>query len=156
MHSVILCLFAILSCLLAPAVSAEVYKWTDAEGRVHFGDRPPGRDAESVTIRGAGKDDANDYQAPVTPADRAAKQRRLLNAFEEERRQKQEQKDEARNKKMERQRSCAKARDELEGLLTHGRIYNLDKDGNRVYLDGPGRDRAIADARREVEHRCGK
>jgi glutaredoxin len=38
--------------LVAPvAVAADVYKWTDAEGRVHFGDRPPdAAAAEKVKI----------------------------------------------------------------------------------------------------------
>lgn len=40
-------LLALLAILAAPPSAAgDVYKWTDAEGRVHFGDRPP---AEAVT-----------------------------------------------------------------------------------------------------------
>ena len=42
-----------LAVLLAPALaSAEVYRWTDDQGNVHFGDRPPeGRSSESVDVR---------------------------------------------------------------------------------------------------------
>ncbi len=34
------------------AFAGEVYKWTDADGRVHFGDRPPeGAPAQEIRIR---------------------------------------------------------------------------------------------------------
>ncbi len=156
MYHNITCLFALLSCLLAFSASAEVYKWTDAEGRVHFGDKPPDQNAESVTIRGRAKDDAETDQPEVTQDERAAKQRRLLNAFEEERRINREHKEEARKEKLKRQQNCAEARGELENLLTHNRIYEFDKNGNRVFLDGDGRDRVIAEARKDVEYWCGK
>lgn len=156
MHHNILNLFALLSCLLAFSASAEVYKWTDAQGRVHFGDKPPGEGAESVTIRGADKDETKDYQPTVIQEERAERQRRLLNAFEEERQIKREQKEEARKEKLKRQKNCSEARGELENLLTHNRIYEFDKNGNRVFLDGDGRDKAIADARKDVEYWCGK
>jgi len=39
--------------------SAEVYKWTDSHGRVHFGDRPPAdAQAEAVHLR------INTYESP--------------------------------------------------------------------------------------------
>lgn len=53
-HLVALCL-----CVCGAGAWAEVYRWTDADGRVHFGDKPP-RDAqtEQVEIR------INSYSAP--------------------------------------------------------------------------------------------
>ena len=55
----------LLGLLLATTAGAgEIYRWTDAQGRVHFGDRPPGR--------GAGKPLAVQpnllESVPVTPA----------------------------------------------------------------------------------------
>jgi hypothetical protein len=44
--------------LNVPAVAAEVYKWTDALGQVHFGDRPPaGVQAMQKELRPAMGDD---------------------------------------------------------------------------------------------------
>jgi hypothetical protein len=37
--------------VLAFPASAQVYKWTDAEGNVHFGTQPPPGDQEEVHIR---------------------------------------------------------------------------------------------------------
>lgn len=40
-------------CLLALPAGADIAKWTDAEGRVHYGDRPPvGKGAKSEPLRG--------------------------------------------------------------------------------------------------------
>ena len=45
-------LLLLLAAVLAFAASAQVYKWKDAEGRTHFGDRPPpDAKTEEVKIR---------------------------------------------------------------------------------------------------------
>ena len=40
-----------LSCLSSMSVAQEIYRWTDAQGRVHFGQRPQAADAERVDVR---------------------------------------------------------------------------------------------------------
>jgi len=53
----------IILCVLASAAFAEVYKWTDANGRVHYGDNPKeGDNAEQVKLQ------INSYEA-VTVTD---------------------------------------------------------------------------------------
>jgi glutaredoxin len=45
-------LLALMLLCLGIAAHGEIYRWTDAEGRVHFGDKPQQPDkAESVTVR---------------------------------------------------------------------------------------------------------
>lgn len=142
---------ALCACLLAVGAPAEVYKWTDAEGRVHFGDRPPQGGAETVPMPEKMGDD------PVaTPEERLEKQRRLLNAFEEERRQKRDAQAQARQEKAERQRNCAEARDNLLSQETASAVYRLGPDGQRVYLDEGEREQALARARAAVEQWCGQ
>ena len=52
-------LFFILLMLLPVIASAGVYSWTDENGKVHFGDRPPiDREAEVITVR------VNTYASP--------------------------------------------------------------------------------------------
>ncbi len=51
-------------------VTAEIYKWTDESGRVHFGDAPTTTEAESVTVEvnsfeSVEYDDIDFYQPPV-------------------------------------------------------------------------------------------
>jgi hypothetical protein len=151
MQTIIRSLLALCACLVTAAAPAEVYKWTDAEGRVHFGDRPPQGEAETVPMPGRTGD------APVaTPEERLEKQRRLLNAFEEERRQKRDAQAQARQEKAERQRNCAEARDNLHSQETASAVYRLGPDGERVYLDEGEREQALARARAAVAQWCGK
>jgi hypothetical protein len=47
--------FALVLLLLAPAVAAQVYKWTDAHGTVHYSETPPpqGTSFKRITTTGA-------------------------------------------------------------------------------------------------------
>ena len=47
----------------ASTATAEVYKWVDEDGRVHFGDRPQAEDAEAIELK------------PAAPATTGARQR---------------------------------------------------------------------------------
>ena len=53
-------LFILIAILLfAMSTSAEILKWTDSNGKVHFGDRPPaGADTSVVEVR------INTYESP--------------------------------------------------------------------------------------------
>lgn len=151
MKTIVCASLALCACLLAAAAPAEVYKWTDAEGRVHFGDRPPQGGAETVQMS-----EKADNDPAATPEERLEKQRRLLHAFEEERRQKRDAREQARRDKAERQRNCAEARDNLHSQETASAVYRLGPDGERVYLDDAEREQALARARAAVEQWCGK
>ena len=59
---IVLCAFAVVA---AGPVAAETYKWVDAQGQVHFSDRPPPSGAEKVELLPAQK-----YRPPA--ADHAA------------------------------------------------------------------------------------
>ena len=50
--------------LVAAPVAAQVYKWTDSQGRVHYGDRPPD-DAKKQEL----KIRVNSYDGPVQVRD---------------------------------------------------------------------------------------
>lgn len=136
--------------LFGMTAPAEVYKWTDAEGRVHFGDRPPQAGAETVPMP-----EATDSPA-ATPEERLEKQRKLLHAFEEERRQKRDAQEQARQEQAERQRNCVLARDNLQSHERASGIYRLGPDGERIFLDEAQREQSLAQARAAVEQWCEK
>lgn len=56
--------FALLCLLLAPAVAAQVYKWTDPHGTVHYSETPPpqGTPFKRITTSGA------EQPGPAAPA----------------------------------------------------------------------------------------
>ena len=53
---------ALLILLALPAMAGTLYRWTDAEGMVHFSDQPPPKDAKSASERNYGSSAA---QAPT-------------------------------------------------------------------------------------------
>lgn len=55
-----------------PAAAGEIYQWTDSQGRVHFGDRPPGTgDGQALEVQ------PNVMEA-VAPAPAAAPRREVV------------------------------------------------------------------------------
>jgi hypothetical protein len=105
-----------------------VYKWTDDEGVIHYGDRKPNdRNTERVDIR-VGK--VKDSQAPaLTP-------REKIEALDERKKNEREQqkkiaREEAREK--QRQANCETARDNLSMIDSNARIRVVE-DGERRFL----------------------
>ena len=133
----------------APALAGEVYQWTDAEGRRHFGDRPPPAGATAVPLpRNPGN------EAP-TADERLEKQRRLLRAFDADRRQQRDARARAQQETANRQHNCAEARDALRRQRSASGVYRLDDEGRRIFLDATERERSIEAARAAVDHWCG-
>jgi glutaredoxin len=68
-----------MACLLvAPAAGADIYRWTDAEGRIHYSDKPPAdRQAKRVRIPVqsiSGPATVTPVQAPAAPTAATARQ----------------------------------------------------------------------------------
>ena len=68
-------------CLSLPAV-AEVYRWVDPDGQVHYGERPPPQGARKIELPEASE---SSPQPDREAAERRARQQRLLDAYEHER-----------------------------------------------------------------------
>jgi len=134
--------------LMALPVAAEIHRCTAADGSAVFSDVPCG---EEATVFKPLK--------PVNPGAsllRNDKRDRLLRAFEEERQLEREQAADEKAERTKRARKCAEAKDDLRVMKQAGRMYDLDDDGNRVYLSETQRAEALRDMRAAVEHWCGK
>lgn len=136
--------------LLALPVKAQVYKWVDEQGRVHYGDKPHGIEAQSVPVR----------PAPTTgpsaepPQDRDEAQRRLLHDLEQDRLEREEARERKTQEQARRERNCALARDRLRRLESAGLLYDLDAQGDRRVLGDAERLAAEEQARRAVQQWC--
>jgi hypothetical protein len=127
--------------LVQPVTSpaADVYKWVDKDGNVHFGDKP-GAGAERVTVKAPPP--ALDAEA----AARAAKRERMLDVYQEEREERRELAAKEKADREERKRKCAEAREKQVKYDTAGYIYRRDAAGNRQILS----DEEHASVRRQV------
>ena len=135
---------------------AEVYQWTDAEGRVHFGDRPPQTGARTVPLPESRESPESPGAPAATSGERLEKQHKLLRAFEEERRQDRDAHEQAQRDKAERERNCNEARERLQTYERSSALYDLDAQGERIYVDETQREQIIAEQRKAVKDLCGK
>ncbi len=136
--------------LAAPAAGTGVYKWTDEQGRVHFGDRPQSEAASEVKIR------VEPQSSPpaATEAERARHRRRLLEIYQEDRDAKKEAARKQKEERAKRAAECGKARNKLAQFDRAGSLYRKGPDGERRYLSLEERDRYIAGLREKVSRLC--
>jgi hypothetical protein len=138
--------------LLVPiAVSAQVYSWRDASGKIHYSDQPPME--RGATSRKLGPSFSE--SADTAPATKAASDQRVETA-----KQKAQDKDKAaeaekqRNEDAQRQQACERARINLQGLQSGQIRFRMTPSGEREALDGAVRDAELAEAQRAVDINC--
>lgn len=146
-HPLKTCLLFLLP-FVAGAASAEVYRWVDEQGQVHFEDHSQAQSANG----------ARSYAPPAAvvddPQQRMDKTRKLLNAYQAERQQAREQKQQRQQEQAKRTRQCAIARDRLRQYQQYGAVYRLDDAGKRVYLSEQERAALIQRSRDDIARWC--
>lgn len=130
------------------AAADKVYKWTDDNGNVHYGDRPPaGSEQHEMQLR----------RTPAVDPDvniRQQRTARLLESFAAEREEKQAKRAALVERKKDREARCAQARETQQKYENSAFIYTRDAAGERVILDDDAHAEAMADARSAVDTWC--
>lgn len=133
------------------AAAGDIFKWTDEEGNVHFGDRPdggeetekvaiqsrptnPGRVQAMVQSRAEAAAKAAEEEAAATPAGPTPEE---LQAQADARAEK-----------------CSKYREQLQRFVRSRRLYREDENGERVYLDEDEMQAAREKAENQVQDYC--
>ncbi|MDH3552063.1 MAG: DUF4124 domain-containing protein [Gammaproteobacteria bacterium] len=125
------------------AVASEIYKWTDADGNVHYEDRPTfGAQIERLAIASK-KTDNSAVQARLE-ANREARATAEQVASEAPPEMSRE---EIRAEQEKRKERCQMYRARLESFVKSQRLYREDAAGERVYLE----ENEILAARERVE-----
>ena len=123
--------------------AGDIYKWTDEEGNVHFGDRPDGESSERLAIQSKPTDPARiqaQTQARAEARTKAAEEKAAAAAQGPSPEELQAQAE-------ERAQKCTHYKDKMQKYVTSRRLYREDESGERVYLD----DEEMLAAREEVE-----
>lgn len=144
----------LLSVALASSVCAsEIYKWTDEDGNVHYGDRPVGAvagSAETIALASrrtnpeavqARVEEREERQEARSEARAAAEEAEALAA--EERKAAEEQ-----------AKQCSQYRARQETYATSRRLYKLDDNGERVFLDEGEIQKARNDLQKRIQDVC--
>jgi hypothetical protein len=128
--------------------AGEIYKCTDAQGQVHYGDSPCGDNARVFVPKTVPAADPGMDQ-------RRQKTQRLLDAMQEERRQAQQAELEQRVEAEKRRLNCQRARDRLRQYSEASALYHVDEEGNRSVFSDAEREASTQEARAAVAQWCG-
>lgn len=121
---------------------AEIYKWTDANGKVHYSDKAAGN-RQPIRVP---------KSAPVDP-EANTKLQQFRNQLGS-RKQIDEEKAESEQKlAAEQQTKCKQVRDRLKGFEEFGKIVQM-KDGERIYLDHKQKDAETAEMKQFLKDNC--
>lgn len=120
-------LLLILLMLMRPAF-AEIYKWVDESGKVHFGDKPK----DSATLEASEKVELNESYVPgpgLAP-EQVEAQQAYLRRMDRQREQKKQEAEKTATKRDEASANCASIRDRLKDFTDIGM-----KNGQRKAVD---------------------
>lgn len=137
---VLLCLL-----LLPGLAAAEIYRWTDANGQVHFSQRPAAAGAEKVEVK-----------PQVVERDQLTREREeRASRFYEARREEQAQASaNAAEQQAKRAEECRKLRSELASIPEGYSYYRTEADGERSYYSDEQVDTARQQLQNRVSERC--
>ena len=133
------------------AMANEIYRWVDAEGNVHYGDRPSGAPAEQRLQLTYARTDGSAVEQRVQ--DRLAEKTARAEADAEAEKAAQEAAEEA-EIAAEQQKACESARERLETYRSSRRLYKADENGERVYLDEEQRQAASRRIEEQIAEFC--
>lgn len=148
--------FALLLAALAAstpgaAVAGEIYKWTDDDGIVHFGDRPSGSESETVIALSTEPTNRAQVQARAKPRGEA----RTASTNEEAAATPEgPTEEELRAEAEQRAEKCSLFKERLQKFVTSRRLYRQDENGERVYLDEEETIAARAKVQEQVLEYC--
>lgn len=142
--------------MLATATQAGVTRWVDAEGKVHYSDRTPPSTAKSQK----NLDLKNNPALPQAATDNKGEEKSLaekdlefrkrrVQAEETAARQARDQEEATRKKA-----NCEQARNQLQALQEGQRMAKYNEKGERVFLEGSDRAKAIEEAKKSADSWC--
>ena len=140
------------SAVVPIAGAGEIYKWTDAEGNVHYGDRPSGDAGEERLAIVSQRTDSARVQAGIDARlERQAARAEARQNREDEDAERAEEEQQA----ADRAAACEENRNRLNTYNESARLYREDENGERVYLDDSEREAAKQRVQELINEYCG-
>ena len=144
-------IWALLALLVSvvPAHAQQLYKWTDANGRVQYSDRKPtGNQASEVrnTVSSIGSQQYGGKNAAELNKDYQKRQEQQSEAQKKQQQVASDSKQKSEN--------CDAARRNLAALQSGQRIARFDAQGEKSYMDDATRVREESRMQQQVESNC--
>jgi len=146
--------------LMSSAAHAEIFKWVDANGKIHFSDRKISSQAQTVNVKtGAKTLGQNDVDSNIdnqSVEQRLLQQQKYVNFLTSERLERQEKRQEAQQEKDKKRKLCNAMQDKLKGY-THDnyRWYELDEEsGERNFISDDQIEARKQELQAEIKSNC--
>jgi len=144
--------FVSLLTLFCTTSFAGIYKWTDAEGNVHYSQqRPRDTSSEKMNVPQHAPTDTSTYKRPALQSNDSENK----NAADDK--QKSDEPEEVKETKAEKKRrlaECEQVRQNLATMESRGRVRSKDKDGNTRYLSQQEKEDRMASSRKKLAKYC--
>ena len=115
--------------LLSSSVSAAIYKWTDSDGNIHFGDKPVDQDsATELNIK------INDHTGVAHSSGRNKDREYLLKKINERKQEAAEQRKKSQALLKRNEKLCANYKVRYQIQIQSNTLYTMSPDGERSYL----------------------
>lgn len=154
MHKILCIIFGVtLSC----AAQAEMYKWVDPGGKVHYSDQPPPGAKTQQVESGKSKPAASaaDKAVPKSAVPKSMADKEMdFNKRRSEAKEATAKKEKEAADAKQKQENCERSRETLRNFQAGGRIATTNEAGERVFLEDSGRQQAIDRAQKDVDSWC--
>lgn len=131
--------------ITTPISFAEIYKWTDAQGKTRFSDHPP---EEQITA-----EEVSSQLSPLNRDSSSEETQKLQQVFKgptpEEKALQQQEK---RKQQQRTKQACNKAKQRL--AVIKGPVYFTDEDGKEVVVTEIERQQRVARLEQEIRENC--
>ena len=130
---------------------AEVYRWVDASGKVHFSDTAPNDQKVETIVLPESKPRP---EATLTDSERQKRQAHVVKVLEEERLKKEKQRKEELAEKEKHIQYCKRFESRLKHMDTISVFYNENDDGTIQYLSDEEGDRYRREVKQQYQQEC--
>lgn len=125
---------------------ADIYKWTDEDGQVHYGEVPGSIDAEKVPIR----QNETTSRRPINEADVEI----ITKPKDKDSEKKTAAPEQPEISKKEKQRLCQEGKNDYASISSRGRMREINNKGEYIYLTEEQRQQRLAAAKEKQRKYC--
>lgn len=145
--------FTSLALISTIAASADLHRWVDADGRIHYSDlSPSGQVTEQKTLPGSFAPRTSNAPTPTAKplADRELEFRKRRIGAEEARLKEESD----RSAVQQQEKNCELATNNLKNLQSGRRIARYDTEGERAFFDDDEKAQRVAETQKSVDEWC--